>query len=208
MLSTIFTIGHSSHSQGRFISLLQACDITAICDVRSKPYSRYSPQFNREELEQALQSCGITYRFLGRELGARSEDLTCYQGGRIRYDLLAETDLFRHGLKRLLSGVRQGFQIALLCAEKEPLECHRTILVSRHLASMGVDIKHIHSDGHLETHEAALSRLIQLRNLPDRDFFHSRGEILAEAYRLQEECIAFEMVEGGAVAARSEGTAT
>ena len=208
MLSTLFTIGHSSHSQGYFVSLLRACDVTAICDVRSNPYSRHSPQFNREALEQTLQSCGITYRFLGRELGARSEDLTFYEDGKVRYDRLSETALFRHGLKRVLSGVRQGFQIALMCAEKEPLECHRTILVSRHLVSTGIDVKHIHSDGHLETHEAALSRLIQLRNLPDRDFFHSKDEILAEPYRLQEECIAYQMAEGRAVAAGIEGGAT
>jgi uncharacterized protein (DUF488 family) len=205
MLNTIYTIGHSSHSRERFFSLLQACGITAICDVRSNPYSRYSPQFNREELEQSAQSCGMMYRFFGRELGARSEDFTCYEGGRVRYDRLSETILFRQGLKRVLSGVRQGFQIALMCAEKEPLECHRTILVSRHLASTGVHIRHIHSDGRLETHEAALGRLIQLHSLPDVDFFHSRDEIVAEAYRLQEECIAYELVRGAAVAAGIDG---
>lgn len=195
MQNIVFTIGHSTHSQERFIELLQLHDITAVCDVRSKPYSRTNPQFNREELQVALLSHGIAYRFLGKELGARSDNPSCYEGGKVQYDRLAQTKLFRYGLKRVLRGMRDGFRVALMCAEKEPLECHRTILVARHLVALGVPVVHIHADSHLETHDAALDRLARMLNVPEQDMFHPREELLADAYRRQEERIAYEVVE-------------
>jgi len=195
MQDTVFTIGHSTHPQERFIALLRQHGITALCDVRSKPYSRMNPQFNREDLEQALLEQGIQYRFFGKELGARSDDPHCYEGGKVQYDRLAETDLFKHGLKRVLRGMKDGFRIALMCAEKEPLECHRTILVARHLAALGVPVAHILADGRLESHDAALSRLARMVNLPEHDMFHSREELLADAYRRQGERIAYEVAE-------------
>ena|ERR1700733_13799712 len=193
MPDTIFTIGHSTHSQEYFISLLSRHGITALCDVRSKPYSRVNPQFNREELEKALLARGIAYRFLGKELGARSDDPGCYERGKVQYERLAETELFKHGIKRVLRGMKDGFRIAVMCAEKEPLECHRTILVARHLATLGLGVDHIHADGHLESHDAALSRLARMVNLPEEDMFRSREELLADAYRRQEERIAYEV---------------
>src|ERR1017187_1227259 len=158
-LANVFTIGHSTHPQEHLIALLKQHDITAVCDVRSQPYSRMNPQFNREELEKALLTRGITYRFLGKELGARSDDPSCYQGGKVKYDRLAETDLFKRGLKRIIRGLKENFRITLMCAEKEPLECHRAILIARYLTSLGINVLHIHADGQLETHEDALSRL-------------------------------------------------
>ena len=195
MQDTVFTIGHSTHPLERFISLLCQHGITAICDVRSKPYSRMNPQFNREEFEKALLAKGIEYRFLGKELGARSDDPNCYVGGKVQYGRLAETELFKYGLKRVLRGMKDNFRLALMCAEKEPLECHRTILVARHLAAIGVSVAHIHGDGHLESHDALLSRLARLLNLPEEDMFRSREELLADAYHRQEERIAYEVAE-------------
>ena len=195
MLDTVFTIGHSTHPLERFIALLFQHGITAICDVRSKPYSRVNPQFNREALEKALLAKGIEYRFLGKELGARSDDPNCYHGGKVHYGRLAETEPFKHGLKRVLRGLKDNFRIALMCAEKEPLDCHRTILVARHLARLGVLVAHIHGDGRLESHDAALSRLARMLNLPEEDMFRSREELLADAYNRQEERIAYEVAE-------------
>jgi uncharacterized protein (DUF488 family) len=203
MQDIVFTIGHSTHPQERFIALLLQLGITALCDVRSKPYSRMNPQFNREELEQALLTHGIAYRFLGRELGARSDDPTCYEGGRIQYTRLAETELFKHGLKRVLRGMKEDFRIALMCAEKEPLECHRTILVARHLAALGIHVEHILADGRLESHAAALSRLATIHNLPEEDMFRSREDLLAEAYSRQEERIAYDPSHVDAIPSRS-----
>jgi uncharacterized protein (DUF488 family) len=195
MQNTVFTIGHSTHSQERFIALLRQHGMTALCDVRSKPYSRMNPQFNREELKEALLAQGVEYRFLGKELGARSDDPNCYENGKVQYDRLAETELFKYGLKRVLRGMRDDFRIALMCAEKEPLECHRTILVARHLVALGVTVEHILADGSLENHDAALSRLARMINLREPDLVHSREQLIADAYRKQGERIAYEAVE-------------
>jgi len=193
MAETVFTIGHSTHTQEYFISLLSLHGITALCDVRSMPHSRVNPQFNRKELEQALRAHGMEYRFLGKELGARSDDPTCYEHGKVQYERLAETELFRYGLKRVLRGTKEGFRIALMCAEKEPLECHRTILVARHLVTSGLDVQHIHADGKLESHIDAENRLVQTFKLTEDDMFCSREELLAEAYHRQGERIAYEV---------------
>jgi len=198
MQEAVFTIGHSTHSQDRFIALLRQHRITALCDVRSMPYSRVNPQFNREELKQSLCACGIKYVFLGEELGARSEDPTCYEHGRVQYDRLAHTALFRRGLERVQAGMKK-YRLALMCAEKEPLECHRTILVARHLAGIGLDVQHIHADGKPEGHADALGRLVKMLNLPEHDMFHSREELLAAAYHRQEQRIAYD--SGSAVPA-------
>lgn len=201
MQNTVFTIGHSTNPQERFIALLRQHGITALCDVRSKPYSRMNPQFNREELKEALLAQGIEYRFLGKELGARSNDPNCYENGKVKYDRLADTELFRYGLKRILRGMRDDFRIALMCAEKEPLECHRTILVARHLVALGVTVEHILADGSLENHDAALNRLARMINLREPDLVHSRDHLIADAYRKQGERIAYEAVEPADISA-------
>src|SRR5271169_5124351 len=101
MADAIYTIGHSTHSTDKLIGLLKGASVSAVSDVRSRPYSRMNPQFNREPLKEALRVAGIKYAFLGKELGARSEDQNCYRNGQVQYDLLAQTDLFKHGIKRV-----------------------------------------------------------------------------------------------------------
>lgn len=190
MADVVFTIGHSTHSIERLIQLLKAHEITAVCDVRSKPYSRMNPQFNRETLKGALRSAGIQYVFLGKELGARSEDKNCYINGQVQYDLLAQTDLFRSGIKRIEEGART-YRIALMCAEKEPLDCHRTILIARKLVEDGIDVRHILASGHLEGHAQAVERLITQLHVPNADMFREKTEVIDEAYARKGKEIAY-----------------
>jgi len=190
MADAIYTIGHSTQSIERLIELLKSHSITAICDVRSQPYSRMNPQFNREPLKDALRAAGIKYVFLGKELGARSEDRSCYRNGQVQYDLLAQADLFKHGIDRVKEGAR-SYRVALLCAEKEPLECHRTILVSRRLFEEGLLIKHILGDGQIEEHEHAIKRLISKLRIPEGDMFRSSDAVVSEAYARQGNEIAY-----------------
>jgi uncharacterized protein (DUF488 family) len=150
-----------------------------------------NPQFNKEDFKQALLKAGISYVFLGKELGARSEDPSCYDRGKVQFDRLAQTEVFRKGLVRIEEGIRK-YRISLMCAEKEPLECHRTVLVARYLDAAGLVIQHIHADGNLESHEDAMNRLLRQLHLPEHDMFRSRKDILADAYRLQEKRIAYE----------------
>jgi uncharacterized protein (DUF488 family) len=190
MPQTVFTIGHSTHTLERLIALLRLHEITAVGDVRSRPYSRTNPQFNRESLKDRLRTVGITYVFLGKELGARSEDSSCYENGRVQYGRVALTELFRQGLDRVQEGMKK-YCLALMCAEKEPLECHRTILVARHLSARGIDVQHILASGRLESQTEILDRLMRQLNLPESDMFRSREDVQSDAYRIQESRIAY-----------------
>jgi uncharacterized protein (DUF488 family) len=187
---TIFTIGHSTHSLDAFVALLKQHGVTALADVRSSPYSRFNPQFNREPLEKSLKDVGIAYVFLGHELGARSDDPSCYEDGQVKYARLARTELFRSGLGRVQKGA-ESHRIALMCAEKDPLDCHRTLLVGRALIEQGVGVAHILSDGSIENYDQAMTRLLRLTGTPESDMFASREELVARACAAQEEKIAY-----------------
>jgi uncharacterized protein (DUF488 family) len=189
ILATLYTVGHSNHSIEKFISLLTANGITAVADVRSRPFSRRHPQFNKERLAAALAEHGIAYVFLGKELGARSEDPSCYENGKVQYPRLAATPAFKSGIERVLAGAAK-FRVALLRAEKEPLDCHRTLLVSRALESAGASIAHILADASLEPQEKTMSRLIELVGLSKQDLFQ-RDDLIAAACRLREDKIAY-----------------
>jgi uncharacterized protein (DUF488 family) len=186
----IFTIGHSTHSLAAFVALLQAHGVSMLGDVRSAPFSRFNPQFNKTDLETGLKRHGIGYMFLGRELGARSNDPSCYENGRVRYERLARTDAFRQGIERVMCAL-QEHRLALMCAEKEPLDCHRTLLVARALEAEGLSIAHILGDGRLETHGDAMERLLDVTGLPHEDLFCSHQELIAQALARQEERIAY-----------------
>ena len=181
----VYTIGHSNHSIDRFLGLLERGGINAIADVRSVPFSRRMPHFSRPALKEALKAAGIAYVFLGDELGARPQDRSCYRDGTADYELIARTDLFQRGLDRVIAGAH-GYRIALMCAEKEPLDCHRTILVARHLKQRGVDIRHILFDGRIEPHETTERRLLAQTNGGHSDLFAAPGyatDPLDAAYR-------------------------
>ncbi len=188
--SKVFTIGHSTHAPKAFVALLQLHDVTAVVDVRSAPYSRFNPQFNREPFAEALGAEGIRYVYLGDVLGGRSEDPACYEDGRIRYDRVAATESFKGGLFRVIHGAAK-YRIALMCAEKEPLDCHRTLLVSRALDALGVDVAHIHADGRLETHGEAMDRLLDFLRLPRENLYDTREELIATAVAQQSKRVAY-----------------
>ena len=181
MSDALYTIGHSTHTAQKVMDLLRLHGITAIADVRSSPYSRMNPQFNRDSFSDLLNARKIAYVFLGRELGARSRDRNCYLQGKVQYDLLARTQLFQSGLDRVIHGMTTH-RVALLCAEKDPLTCHRAILVCRHLVTRGVVVKHVLEDGRIERHEEALSRLLAEHGLSERDLFRNRSEMIEQAY--------------------------
>lgn len=190
MTAVLYTIGHSNHPAETFIELLRQHEITAICDVRSTPYSRRNPQFNRETLKTSLTEHDIAYVFLGAEFGARSLDPSCYKNGKVQYSRLAKTDAFRRGVERLRDGMTR-YHVALMCAEKDPLTCHRSILVCRNLKAPALSIVHILADGQTESHEAAERRLLELAKIPEDDLFLDEQALLAKAYDIQAERMAY-----------------
>lgn len=190
MSPTLYTVGHSDHTIEAFLNLLRRHAIDAIADVRSQPHSRRHPQFNQAALGAALAQQQIHYVFLGRECGARSDDPRVYAHGKVQYDRLAETTLFRAGIQRIRTGA-QRYRLALLCAERDPLQCHRTILVGRALVADDLQVQHILADGSLETQAQALQRLRGELGLQQPDLFCSDAELEALAYRRQGERIAY-----------------
>jgi uncharacterized protein (DUF488 family) len=189
-LTTLYTIGHSNHPIDEFVRLLGANAVTAVADVRSQPYSRRHPQFNKDRLAATLRQHNIAYVFLGKELGARSDDPSCYEGGKVQYQRLAATALFNSGIQRVLAGAEK-YRVALMCAEKEPLNCHRTLLVSRALEKAGATIVHLLSDGSAESQDQTMSRLIDLAGVSKDDMFQDRADQIAAACQLRERQIAY-----------------
>lgn len=180
----LYTIGHSTHPIEKFVELLHEHRISAIADVRSRPYSRFNPQFNCDGLQAVLKSAGIAYVFLGRELGARTDDRSCYVDSKVDYKRLAQTPLFQSGITRLKDGVRKH-RIALMCAEKDPIVCHRMVLICHHLRGTSLEIGHVHADGMLETNADAERRLVAATGRPEFDLFTSQEEAIEEAYSAQ-----------------------
>jgi uncharacterized protein (DUF488 family) len=182
--SCVLTIGHSNHDIDPFISLLERNRVTLMVDVRSAPYSRFNPQFNREALQKALADQRIQYLYLGAELGARQTGGDRPANGSTKYKLIAKTPAFREGLAKVKEAARLQ-RPALLCAEKDPLDCHRAILVSRHLHDDELEVKHILEDGSLQSTEELEERLLRKFDLDQPDLFSSREERLDQAYEKQ-----------------------
>ncbi len=190
----LFTIGHSDHELPALLALLRRHAVDAVADVRSHPYARYHTQFNREPLAEALQQAGLRYVFLGRELGARRAEAEAYVGRQARYDRIVRLPAFVEGLARIRRGVATH-RIALLCAERDPITCHRTILICRQLRADPLEICHIREDGQLESTEQVELRLLEVVGLPPSDLFRSREELVEEAYDRQAGQLAYVQTE-------------
>jgi uncharacterized protein (DUF488 family) len=185
MKKIIFTLGHSNHEIKKFIDLLKMHAITAVCDVRSAPFSTYNPHYNQDNLKRILLDNNIKYVFLGKELGARSNDKNCYKNGQVQFELLAKTELFQNGLARVIQGANT-FKIALVCAEKAPTQCHRTFLVARELEKNGFSIFHILEDGKIETQDELIAKITKETNSSQEyDFFLTQNEMRQKIYTEQ-----------------------
>ena len=186
----VLTIGHSTHSWVRFVALLRDANVTAIADVRSSPYSRLFPHFNRDELRAELRTDGISYVFLGKELGGRPNERRFYCEGVADYEKMAQASEFNKGLDRVIDGAKK-YRIALMCSERDPLDCHRCLLVSRALAQRGVRVAHILDNGRVVAHTEIEDRLLELAGRNADDLFAPRPERLAAAYRERARKVAF-----------------
>ncbi len=170
--------------------MLDAHGITALCDVRSSPYSRFMPQYNRESLKEEVARHRILYLYLGAELGPRSADPTCYENGKVRYERLAAREIFQQGLGRLRKAM-ESHRVVLMCAEKDPLTCHRMILICRNLAGDDIVIRHILEDGSLEDNRDTEKRLMKVLKIDPADLFSTEADQIRRAYDLQAEKIAY-----------------
>lgn len=189
----IFTIGYSGTEIEGFIEKLATNKIDVVCDVRSTPYSIYKPDFSRSEFRQHLNNAKIKYAFFGEQLGARPKDRNCYVGGQAKYEKIAKTPSFSKGLERLREGSKE-LNLALVCSEKDPIDCHRACLVCYNLVDMRDRIFHIHTDGKLEKQDQFDQRLVDLHKLAPSPLFQRPGDwenAVSEAYKKQASCIAY-----------------
>lgn len=200
---TVFTIGHSTHSWERFLALLRSANVTAVADVRTSPYSRLHPHFNRDELREELRSDAISYVFLGKELGGRPSERGFYCEGVADYEKMAQASEFNEGLDRVIEGAKK-YRIALMCSERDPMDCHRCLLVGRALAQRGVRACHILDNGQVVCQDEIEDKLLVLSGRDTKDLFAPRAEQLAAAYRERARKVAFAEPQpdpGGPIAA-------
>lgn len=200
----LYTIGHSNHLLTDFLNLLLKYGIDCIVDVRSIPASKYSPQFNKETLQGFLRSYNMDYQFFGYELGARRND-SFNELGYVDFELTVQTALFQEGVHKL-TPLLEKKNIALMCSEADPLECHRFSLIGRYYHEEGLDVNHILKDATISSHEALEQEMI-------RDYLHSRRPLLPnidelfgtytaedqrrDAYRLKNKEIGFRIDQQG-----------
>jgi uncharacterized protein (DUF488 family) len=147
----IYTIGHSTHTGEDFLKLLATHDIEVVADVRSRPYSRFNPQFNRDVLMGLLEEAGLRYIFFGKDLGGRPQDPDRPLADGLVWDYIRSRPQFREALAKLLTEARQA-RVCLLCAEADPARCHRGQLLAPELAAQAVEVRHILADGTLLDH--------------------------------------------------------
>lgn len=186
-MNPIFTIGHSDHALEAFLELLASHEVSALADVRSSPYSQRQPQFAKQALARALANKGIAYVFVGEQLGGRPSTRVRSAMKGSGYAAMAATDVFGEGIERVMRG-SQRHRIALMCAERDPLECHRALMVGRALAASGAALEHILADGSVEHHAELEQRLMAAagRDGSGGDLFATADELLELAYLRQE----------------------
>jgi uncharacterized protein (DUF488 family) len=213
----LLTVGHSNHDEARLLGLLRRAGVTAVADVRSSPFSRRLPQYNRPQLEAFLRHHAIAYVFLGDLLGGRPADEDLYdEDGRgglvVNYERVRATSAFRRGLDRLEQGLGR-YTIALLCSEEDPLDCHRGLMIAPALKERGLPPGHLRKGGEVEGTEELEQRLLKETGVGEGllgGLFpvseEERRELLAEAYRVRNRSKAFRVRWGEpADRERSEG---
>jgi uncharacterized protein (DUF488 family) len=190
----LFSIGHSNIPEPLFLAMLRDAEVSMVVDVRTTPYSRFFPWFSQKRLAASLSAAGIGYAAMGEALGGRPRAERLYRDGVADYEAMAAQRDYHAGLDRLLDAAARS-RVCVMCAEREPLDCHRCLLVARSLAERGLAVGHILHDGSIEPHMATEQRLLALDGQsggPGCDLFASgQRERLAAAYRRRARAVAF-----------------
>jgi len=191
----LFSIGHSNIAAERFVALLRDAGVTTVADVRSTPFSRRFPWFSAKNLAATLAQQGMAYLAYGEALGGRPRHAALYRDGVADYEAMARQPEFQTGLDRLCADAGR-FRVCLMCAEREPLDCHRCLLVARGLDARGLAVGHILHDGTIEPHQATEQRLLALTKADDDLFAPGQNERLAAAYRRRARAVAYRAKAG------------
>lgn len=208
MNNILYTIGHSQHNIEYFIYMLQKYQVNYVLDVRSTPYSQFAVSYNRENIKAVLKNKNIEYSFMGNFFGARPDDLRLYtKEGYLDFDKTRKSAKFQSGVENVIKGIQSENHIVLMCTEKDPIECHRAIMVARTFFEKGINVQHILADSTLQSHNELNQRLVDLY-FPDRyqiSLFSfenkSDEEYLEDAYRYHNRKIGYHINESRLMAA-------
>jgi uncharacterized protein (DUF488 family) len=154
----VLTLGHSRHGIAGFVALAKSHGIDTVIDVRGQPYSRFNPQFNRERFAASLEDAGIGYVWEGERLPGRPRDRKLHTtDGAVDWAALRAAPGFAAGIDAVLERAAAG-RIALVCAEEDPLRCHRRFLLTPPLIERGARVVHVRGDGRAETEADVAAR--------------------------------------------------
>ncbi len=170
MIDTIYTIGYSGFKIDDFVKTLKANGVSVVIDVRSLPYSQFYSDYNKENLSKVLEAAKIYYRNYVAEFGARQENHNYYPNGYLDFEMFAQSENFLAGYEKIKKSMQKNFVVALMCSEKDPIKCHRTILVARAFHNAGYKVIHLLPEGKTTTQNEIEERLLNM-------FFPDRGQI-------------------------------
>jgi uncharacterized protein (DUF488 family) len=166
--TTIYSIGHGNKKIHVFLAELKAFNIQYLLDIRSKPYSKWNPHFNKDSLEEELSLHGVVYVFVGESLGGLPKDTTCYDhNGKVVYDFIKNKDFFLEGMQRVIKANEKRINVALMCSESKPEECHRSKLIGQELLKEGISIKHIAPGCKIKSQQTVMNELTKGKNTTD-----------------------------------------
>jgi uncharacterized protein (DUF488 family) len=155
----LYTIGYGAREIEAFIAVLRTYEIDYLIDIRSRPYSRYKPDFSKQPLAAHLQAAGIRYVFMGDTLGGQPDDPACYTDGKVDYEKVKQQGFYEQGLERLREAERQGLRVALMCSEGKPEQCHRSKLIGKSLSGEGLAVAHIDENDQIASQDEVIGRL-------------------------------------------------
>jgi uncharacterized protein (DUF488 family) len=198
MNKTVYTIGYTGFTTEKFLATLKHYNINVVIDVRSSPYSERYADYNKDNIEKLLKENGIYYRNYVTEFGARQDNNTFYaDDGILDFELFARSKQFQAGVTKIQNSLEKGYSVVLLCAEKNPIQCHRTILVARAFHNLGYTVLHLLPEQKTLTHDQIELELLN-KYFPNRgqiSFFSgcnmSDEECLIEAYKMQNKKIGY-----------------
>ncbi len=167
-MQSIYTIGYSGFDINTFISVLKNYNINVLIDVRSNPNSKFYEQFNKNNIGAELKASGIIYRNYRDEFGARQLNQEFYSEGYLNFHVFSNSNIFKSGVKKIIDGINSGYSFVLMCAEKDPANCHRNIMVARKFHDMGYEVKNLLLDGTYELQTDLEMRLVDMY-FPDRN---------------------------------------
>ena len=196
-MGEVFTIGCSIHLTEQFVSSLKKYKVAAVVDVRSMPFSKHSPQFNQNILKAYLPKQDIEYVHLGKEFGARREESEAYSNDIVDFKKVSKLSIFQHGIERIYTAIdHYGWNIALMCTEKDPIDCHRFLLVAKNVAKvLDINIKHILFDGSYIDHCALEQKMLKESPVKPSLFDDDPDSLLEQAYEFYGRKIAYKKAD-------------